>query len=208
MALTIVPDVSTSEQYRTAPRRSVRGLPPDGVSCPQNASRLRKTERMTNVLPMLNSSMCQNSMLGYESDRTIERFERELAIHRQEEARLRSALARAEALLLERVSPTQGAAETANTRARQALSANCSASLTPRQHEIMKLVLDGHPSKNIAADLGISQRTVENHRAAIMKKTGSKSLPALGRFGFAASRPVMPENAANVFVMAGAISGF
>jgi two-component system CheB/CheR fusion protein len=51
--------------------------------------------------------------------------------------------------------------------------------LTPRQHQIMALVLAGHPSKNIAADLGISQRTVENHRATIMKKTGSKSVPAL-----------------------------
>jgi two-component system CheB/CheR fusion protein len=55
------------------------------------------------------------------------------------------------------------------------------ASLTERQREILNLVLAGHPSKNIAADLGISQRTVENHRAAIMKKTGSKSLPALAR---------------------------
>src|SRR5581483_11141997 len=49
--------------------------------------------------------------------------------------------------------------------------------LTARQHEILALVLAGHPSKNIAADLGISQRTVENHRAAIMHKTGSKSMP-------------------------------
>jgi two-component system CheB/CheR fusion protein len=55
------------------------------------------------------------------------------------------------------------------------------ATLTPRQIEIMRLVLAGQPSKNIAADLGISQRTVENHRAAIMEKTGSKSLPALAR---------------------------
>jgi two-component system CheB/CheR fusion protein len=50
----------------------------------------------------------------------------------------------------------------------------------------MDLVLAGHPSKNIAADLGISQRTVENHRASIMKKTGSKSLPALARLAVAA----------------------
>jgi two-component system CheB/CheR fusion protein len=59
--------------------------------------------------------------------------------------------------------------------------------LTARQRQIMDLVLAGHPSKNIAADLGISQRTIENHRAAIMKKTGSKSLPALIRLALAAT---------------------
>ena len=50
----------------------------------------------------------------------------------------------------------------------------------------MDLVLAGHPSKNIAADLGISQRTIENHRASIMKNTGSKSIPALIRIALAA----------------------
>ena len=60
------------------------------------------------------------------------------------------------------------------------------AGLTARQRQILDLVLAGHPSKNIAADLGISQRTVDNHRAAIMKKTGSKSLPALIRTALAA----------------------
>jgi two-component system, chemotaxis family, CheB/CheR fusion protein len=55
------------------------------------------------------------------------------------------------------------------------------AGLTARQHEILDLVLAGHPSKNIAADLGISQRTVENHRAAIMRKMHVKSLPELAR---------------------------
>ncbi len=55
------------------------------------------------------------------------------------------------------------------------------AKLTPRQREVMNLVLAGHPSKNIAADLQISQRTVENHRAAIMRRTGASSLPALVR---------------------------
>jgi two-component system CheB/CheR fusion protein len=59
--------------------------------------------------------------------------------------------------------------------------------LTAREREIMDLVVAGHPSKNIAADLGISQRTVENHRAAIMKKTGSTSLPALARLALAAA---------------------
>jgi two-component system, chemotaxis family, CheB/CheR fusion protein len=61
------------------------------------------------------------------------------------------------------------------------------ASLTARQRQILDLVLAGHPSKNIAADLGISQRTVDNHRAAIMRKTGSKSLPALVRTVLAAA---------------------
>ena len=60
--------------------------------------------------------------------------------------------------------------------------------LTTRQQQIMQLVIDGHPSKNIAADLGISQRTVENHRASIMKKTGAKSLPALVRLAMVAER--------------------
>jgi two-component system CheB/CheR fusion protein len=61
------------------------------------------------------------------------------------------------------------------------------ATLTPRQRQVMTMVLDGHPSKNIAADLGISQRTVENHRAAIMHKTASTSLPALARLVVAAA---------------------
>jgi two-component system CheB/CheR fusion protein len=61
------------------------------------------------------------------------------------------------------------------------------ASLTSRQREIMNLVLAGHPSKNIAADLGLSQRTVENHRAAVMRRTGAKSLPALARLALAAA---------------------
>jgi two-component system, chemotaxis family, CheB/CheR fusion protein len=67
------------------------------------------------------------------------------------------------------------------------IAASSIAGLTPRQRQIMELVLAGHPSKNIAADLGISQRTVENHRASIMKKTGTKSLPALARLALTAT---------------------
>ena len=42
-------------------------------------------------------------------------------------------------------------------------------------------MLEGHPSKIIAHRLGISQRTVESHRAAIMRAYGARSLPELVR---------------------------
>lgn len=63
----------------------------------------------------------------------------------------------------------------------QAEAALCFAALTARQKEVMDMVLAGHPSKNIAADLGISQRTVENHRAEVMHRMGVRSLPELAR---------------------------
>jgi len=59
------------------------------------------------------------------------------------------------------------------------------ANLTHRQQEVMTMVLAGHQSKNIAAELRISQRTVESHRASIMKRTGARSIPELARLAFA-----------------------
>jgi len=79
------------------------------------------------------------------------------------------------------------ARDSSKLSARQEDAAEHVAGLTPRQRQIMELVLAGHPSKNIAADLRISQRTVENHRASIMKKTGTKSLPALARLALVAA---------------------
>jgi two-component system CheB/CheR fusion protein len=69
--------------------------------------------------------------------------------------------------------------------------------LTPREREIMKMVVAGSPSKVIATDLRISQRTVENHRAAIMRKTQSRSLPALARIAFASGLNDISESPAN-----------
>ena len=57
--------------------------------------------------------------------------------------------------------------------------------LTNRQREILGLVVAGHPNKEIAARLGINQRTVESHRAIVMKKTGAKSLADLVRLSLA-----------------------
>jgi two-component system, chemotaxis family, CheB/CheR fusion protein len=69
--------------------------------------------------------------------------------------------------------------DTATLSARRDKAAQSVASLTTRQRQILDLVLVGHPSKNIAADRGIGQRTLDNHHTTIMRKTGSKSLPAL-----------------------------
>ena len=116
-----------------------------------------------------------NIIAGNRRRRTAASYERELTLHRCTESRLRETLLRQEQELIqqqETLSKLFAARENAMNRM---------ASLSPRQVQIMDLVLGGHPSKNIAADLGISKRTVENHRAIIMKKTGSTSLPALAR---------------------------
>ena len=53
------------------------------------------------------------------------------------------------------------------------------ARLTPREHEVMAHVVAGRLNKQIAADLGISLKTVKAHRAKVMQKMDAKSLPAL-----------------------------
>ena len=80
-----------------------------------------------------------------------------------------------------------GAREAASQDEKHDAAVDHVAHLTPRQRQIMALIISGQPNKNIAADLGISQRTVETHRASIMHKTGAKSLPALTRMAVSAS---------------------
>ncbi|HMN43067.1 MAG TPA: response regulator transcription factor [Povalibacter sp.] len=52
-------------------------------------------------------------------------------------------------------------------------------SLTPREQDVIKLVVDGRANKVIAIDLGLSERTVEIHRANVMEKMGARSIAHL-----------------------------
>jgi two-component system, LuxR family, response regulator FixJ len=58
---------------------------------------------------------------------------------------------------------------------------SCIASLTPREREVLDLLTVGKANKSMAQDLGLSQRTVEIHRAHVMEKMGAKSVAQLVR---------------------------
>jgi diguanylate cyclase (GGDEF)-like protein len=68
-----------------------------------------------------------------------------------------------------------------NGELRRAMIKQGVASLTPREHEVMQILVDGNANKMIAYMLGTSTRTIENHRAKIMDKMDAGSLPELVR---------------------------
>lgn len=53
------------------------------------------------------------------------------------------------------------------------------ATLTGRERAVMQRIIEGKPNKLIAADLDISVKTVEYHRAKLMEKTGASSIAEL-----------------------------
>lgn len=54
-------------------------------------------------------------------------------------------------------------------------------SLTPREREVLPLVVSGLPNKQIAAEIGTTEATVKVHRSQLMKKMSADSLPELVR---------------------------
>lgn len=66
------------------------------------------------------------------------------------------------------------------------------ARLTPRETDVMRQMVIGHPNKIIAYHLGLSPRTVEIHRGRVMRKTGAESLSHLVRLAIKAGHD--PDN--------------
>jgi FixJ family two-component response regulator len=56
---------------------------------------------------------------------------------------------------------------------------DCYVSLTPREKEVLALVVSGLPNKQVGSELGISEITVKAHRGRVMQKMGADSLPSL-----------------------------
>jgi DNA-binding NarL/FixJ family response regulator len=54
--------------------------------------------------------------------------------------------------------------------------------LSPREREVLKLIAEGYKNKEIAGDLFISLKTVEKHRANLMKKLDLHNAAALTAF--------------------------
>jgi FixJ family two-component response regulator len=95
--------------------------------------------------------------------------------------------------LLERVSR----ALAADTEAREALLLTEDLrrrynTLTPREQEVMGLVVAGNANKVIAMDLGLSERTVEIHRARVMEKMVTRSVAHLVRMALVLDPPGHP----------------
>jgi FixJ family two-component response regulator len=71
--------------------------------------------------------------------------------------------------------------------------------LTPREREVMALVVSGRLNKQIAADLGVSEITIKVHRGNVMRKMRASSLPDLARMADQLQlTPTKPHNPGRV----------
>jgi len=90
--------------------------------------------------------------------------------------------------LLDRINHAlQQDAESRTTLARRADVLRRLESLTPRERQVMAMVVEGVANKVIAIDLSLSERTVEIHRAKVMEKMGARSVAHLVKLQLSAN---------------------
>ena len=89
-----------------------------------------------------------------------------------------------------------GAIERSRTTLRQEVHLralrDCYASLTPREREVMALVVAGLLNKQVGGELGISEITVKAHRGQVMRKMKADSLPELVTMAASLGLPTAP----------------
>ena len=83
-----------------------------------------------------------------------------------------------EGIMLPRRSLVEDVSSNEQMRSRANIQARCER-LTPRERQVLQLVAAGKTTKEIAAKLRLSARTIDAHRAHIAMKTGAKSLAEL-----------------------------
>lgn len=70
------------------------------------------------------------------------------------------------------------------------------ATLSPREQEVFAMIVRGQSNKQVAAQLELSEKTIEIHRAGVMRKMKADSLPALVRMAIDIERDEQPSQAA------------
>lgn len=179
-------DFVSAEEFITSPRMLVPsclilGVFPPGLSSPELQRFVADRVEMPVILLSCHSeaSMIVRAMKAGAFDFFIKPFDPQELIHAME-----CALARSHAALCQE-------AELQGLR-------GCYDSLSPREREVVSLVVAGRLNKVIAGELGISEITVKQHRGRAMRKMGATSLPdlvhmaaTLGITGIPKKRPAL-----------------
>jgi two-component system, LuxR family, response regulator FixJ len=86
-------------------------------------------------------------------------------------------------------SALDGGAQQRAARSREARIEELMRRLTPRQREVLDLVVEGYQSKDIAVQLGIAKKTVDLHRSELMARLEAQSIVDLISLVLTGSRP-------------------
>jgi FixJ family two-component response regulator len=70
------------------------------------------------------------------------------------------------------------------------------ARLTPREREVLMLLVEGRLNKQVACELGIGEKTIKAHRARVMEKMEARSFAQLVRFIDKVRTPLSPGQSA------------